>query len=96
MQRLRAILPLRVQGELPRLLPGPFGVEREAWHVEARPRDGSVTISVTARRPHEALQDLTSSDDPLDHWFMDQVRALTGADLATAFATILPRRARKH
>ena len=38
MQKLTATLPLRVEVGHLRQLPGSFGVEREDWHVKARPQ----------------------------------------------------------
>ena len=96
MQKLTTTLPLRVEGEHLQHLPGSFGVEREEWHVEARRGDGEVVVSVRARRPRQAIEHLAASDDPIDRWFKDQVRELTGEDVAAAFAVALARRARKH
>ena len=96
MQKLTATLPLRVEGEHLQHLPGSFGVERDDWYVEARRGDGEVVLSVTARRPRQALEHLAASDDPLDRWFKDQLRELTGEDVTAAFAVALTRRARKH
>lgn len=95
MQKLTATLPLRAEGEHQHRMPGAFGVEREDWHVEARRSDREVVVSVTARRPRQALEHLAASDDPLDRWFKDRVRALTGEDVTAAFAVALARRTRR-
>ena len=96
MQKLTATIPLRIEGGHLQRMPGSFGVERDDWHVEARRGDGEVVVSVTARRPRQALADLAASDDPLDRWFKEQVRELTGEDVTAAFTLALARRTRKH
>lgn len=67
-------------------LPGTIGVEHDDWHAEARRRGTTVIVSVTAADPRRALDLLTASDAPMDCWFKDGVRSLTGQELPTLFS----------
>jgi hypothetical protein len=78
--------PLRFLEESTAALPGTIGVEHDEWHAEARRRGENVIISVTAADPRRALELLTASDAPMDCWFKDGVRNLTGVDLWALFA----------
>ena len=84
MHSVSTISPLRLRdGDH---LPGTIGIEHEGWHAELR-RDGeTVIISVTASNPKRALEQLVASDAPMDCWFKDGVRTLTGEDLPALFA----------
>jgi hypothetical protein len=69
-----------------RALPGTIGVEHEGWHAEARRRGSTVIVSVTAADPRRALEVLAASDAPMDCWFKDGVRTLTGQEIPSLFA----------
>jgi hypothetical protein len=78
--------PLRHHSGGAPALPGTIGVEHEEWHAEARRRGMTVIISVTAADPRRALEQLAASQAPMDCWFKDGVRTLTGKELPTLFA----------
>jgi hypothetical protein len=78
--------PLRQLDHGARVMPGTIGVEHEGWHAEARRRGSTVIVSVTAVDPHRALEVLSESDAPMDCWFKDGVRSLTGQELPSLFA----------
>ena len=78
--------PLRSLDGGTRVLPGTIGVEHDGWHAEARRRGSTVIVSVTAADPHQALALLAASDAPMDCWFKDGVRTLTGQELPALFA----------
>jgi hypothetical protein len=86
MHRLSISHPLRRLDQGAVVLPGTIGVEHEGWHAEARRRGSTVIVSVTATDPRRALEVLTASDAPMDCWFKDGVRTLTGQELPTLFA----------
>jgi hypothetical protein len=69
-----------------RSLPGTIGVEHDEWHAEARRLGPMVMISMTARNPRRALEQLAASDAPMDCWFKDGVRSLTGDDIPALFS----------
>ena len=78
--------PLRDQDVNVTALPGTIGVEHDEWHAEARRRGTTVIVSVTAADPRRALELLAASDAPMDCWFKDGVRSLTGEELPALFA----------
>ena len=78
--------PLRHHDESATALPGTIGVEHDEWHAEARRRGTTVIVSVTAADPRRALEVLAASEAPMDCWFKDGVRSLTGQELPTLFA----------
>jgi hypothetical protein len=86
MHRLSISLPLRHPESGTTALPGTIGVEHEEWHAEARRRRSTVIVSVTAADPRQALELLAASEAPMDCWFKDGVRSLTGQELPTLFA----------
>ncbi len=96
MQKLSATHPLHVDPERAGSLPGSIGVEREAWYAEARRSGAEVVGTMTAGNPRRALDELGASDDPIDRWFKDEVRALTGVGLAALFGRLLVRRDTRH
>ena len=67
-------------------LPGTIGVEHDEWHAEARRRGMTVIVSVTAADPQHALEMLAESEAPMDCWFKDGVRSLTGEELRALFS----------
>ena len=67
-------------------LPGTIGVEHEDWPAGARRRGTTVIVSVTAADPRRALEQLAASEAPMDCWFKDGVRSLTGVELPKLFA----------
>jgi hypothetical protein len=67
-------------------LPGSVEIEHADWRAEARRLGATVIVSVTASDPRAALEQLVTSDQPMDCWFKDSVRSLTGADLPVLFA----------
>jgi hypothetical protein len=85
MHRLSISHPLRPEGGSPVRLPGIIGVEHEDWHAEARRLGAMVIISVTASNPERALEQLVASQAPMDCWFKDGVRSLTGQDFPALF-----------
>ena len=78
--------PLRSFDGSANALPGTIGVEHDEWHAEARRRGADVIVSVTAADPRRALELLAQSDAPMDRWFKDGVRNLTGVELRALFA----------
>lgn len=86
MHRLSISCPLRWDEGAVGSRPGIVGIEHEGWHAEARRRGTRVIVSVTASNPRQALELLTASDAPMDRWFKDEVRSLTGEDLGALFA----------
>ena len=86
MHRLSISRPLYVADGPPDALPGTIGIEHDEWHAEARRRGTTVIVSVTAPDPRRALELLAASDAPMDCWFKDGVRSLTGEDLPALFA----------
>jgi hypothetical protein len=86
MHRLSISHPLRHHDPTRSALPGTIGVEHDEWHAEARRRGMTVIVSVTAADPRRALELLTASDAPMDCWFKDGVRTLTGQELPALFA----------
>ena len=86
MHRLSISHPLRHYDPTRSALPGTIGVEHDEWHAEARRRGMTVIVSVTAADPRRALELLTASDAPMDCWFKDGVRTLTGQELPALFA----------
>ena len=86
MHRLSISHPLRpLDGSAP-VLPGTIGVEHDEWYAEARRRGTIVIVSVTAADPRRALELLAASDAPMDCWFKDGVRSLTGQEIPSLFA----------
>jgi hypothetical protein len=79
--------PLRQHDADAIALPGTIGVEHDDWQAEARRRGTTVIVSVTAADPRRALEVLAASDAPMDCWFKDGVRSLTGQELPTLFAS---------
>ena len=78
--------PLRQHDESGVALPGTIGVEHDEWHAEARRRGTTVIVSVTAADPRRALDLLAESEAPMDCWFKDGVRTLTGEELHALFS----------
>jgi hypothetical protein len=66
--------------------PGTIGIEHEGWHAEARRRGTTVIVSVVSSNPRSALAALAASDAPMDTWFKDEVRTLTGEEFGALFA----------
>jgi hypothetical protein len=87
MHRLSISHPLRHHDSIPSALPGTIGVEHDEWQAEARRRGMTVIVSVTAVDPHRALELLAASDAPMDRWFKDGVRNLTGEEIPALFAS---------
>ena len=86
MHRLSISHPLRpYDGNAP-ALPGTIGVEHDEWHAEARRRGATVIVSVFAADPRHALDLLAESEAPMDCWFKDGVRSLTGEELRALFS----------
>jgi hypothetical protein len=78
--------PLRSQTDAAGTIPGSIGVEHDEWRAAAR-RDGAmVIVSLHAPNPKRALAQLAASDAPMDCWFKEGVRSLTGEDLPTLFS----------
>ena len=92
MPTLSATHPLQHLPDHPKTFPGSVGVERDNWYAEARRAAGTVVVTMTASDPASALQQLVTSGDPIDCWFKDEVRALTGVGLAGLFRPILIKR----
>jgi hypothetical protein len=86
MHKLSTSHPLRPDDGGAGSLPGTLRIEHEEWQAEARRRGEIVVVSVTAPNPERALEQLASSSRPMDCWFKDGVRSLTGADLSSLFA----------
>ena len=78
--------PLRLHDGSAATLPGTIGVEHDEWHAEARRRGTTVIVSVTAADPRRALELLAASEAPMDCWFKEGVRSLTGQELPTLFS----------
>jgi hypothetical protein len=78
--------PLRPHDGRTPALPGTIGVEHDEWHAEARRRGTTVIVSVTAADPRRALELLAESEAPMDCWFKDGVRSLTGEELRALFS----------
>jgi hypothetical protein len=87
MHRLSISHPLRHHDPTHSMLPGTIGVEHDEWHAEARRRGMTVIVSVTALDPRRALELLAASEAPMDRWFKDGVRSLTGEDIPVLFAS---------
>ncbi|MDP8922963.1 MAG: hypothetical protein M3O34_08825 [Chloroflexota bacterium] len=96
MQKLSATHPLHVDPQYAGTLPGSVGVEREEWYAEARRSGETVIVSMTAGNPRRALEQLIASGDPVDRWFKDEVRALTGLSLTALFGRVLLGRRVRH
>jgi len=96
MQKISTTHPLEVARQHVGPLPGTIGVERGEWYVEAQLIADAVIVSVTADNPQRALDKIVASDDPIDRWFKDEVRALTGVDIAALFGPLLGRHDIKH
>lgn len=78
--------PLRPQSDGALVLPGSIGVKHDDWSAAAR-RDGAmVIVSLQATNPRRALAQLADSEAPMDCWFKDGVRTLTGEELPALFA----------
>ena len=78
--------PLRYHGASVPAFPGTIGVEHDEWQAEARRRGTTVIVSVTAVDPRRAVELLAASTAPMDCWFKDGVRTLTGQELPALFA----------
>ena len=78
--------PLRQHDGSAPALPGTIGVEHDDWQAEARRRGTTVIVSVRAADPRRALELLAASEAPMDCWFKDGVRSLTGEELPTLFS----------
>jgi hypothetical protein len=78
--------PLRHDDASTSALPGTIGIEHDEWHAEARRKGMTVIVSVTGPDPRRALEQLAASVAPMDCWFKDGVRTLTGEDLPSLFA----------
>ena len=78
--------PLRRPDGSASALPGTIGVEHDEWYAEARRRGMNVIVSVTAADPRRSLELLAASDAPMDCWFKDGVRSLTGQELPALFS----------
>jgi len=78
--------PLRFQDDAAVSLPGSIGVHHDEWSAAARRHGAMVIVSLHATNPKRALALLTASEAPMDCWFKDGVRTLTGEDLPTLFA----------
>lgn len=92
MQKISTTHPLQVDYQRAGALPGSIGVERGEWYAQAKLTASDVIVTVTARNPRRALDEILASDDPLDRWFKDEVRALTGLGMAALFGRLLTRR----
>ncbi len=86
MHSLSISYPLRQHHGSSATLPGTIGVEHDDWHAEARRRGTTVIVSVTAADPRRALDLLADSEAPMDCWFKDGVRTLTGEELRALFS----------
>ena len=86
MHSLSISRPLRQHDAAAIALPGTIGVEHDDWQAEARRRGTTVIVSVTAADPRRALETLAASEAPMDCWFKEGVRSLTGQELPTLFA----------
>ena len=78
--------PLRHHDADSAALPGTIGIEHDEWHAEARRTGTTVIVSVTGPDPRRALEQLAASAAPMDCWFKDGVRTLTGQELPALFA----------
>ena len=85
MHRLSISRPLRWDMGAVASRPGTIGIEHDGWHAEARRRGARVIVSVIAADPRQALEVLTASAAPMDCWFKDEVRSLTGEELGALF-----------
>ena len=86
MHSLSISRPLRQHDGSATALPGTIGVEHDEWQAEARRRGTTVIVSVTAADPRRALELLAASEAPMDCWFKEGVRSLTGEELPTLFS----------
>jgi hypothetical protein len=86
MHNVTTSFPLRLHDDAANHLPGTIGIQHEEWHAEARRHGATVIISVTASDPKRALEQLAASNAPMDCWFKDGVRSLTGEELPALFA----------
>ena len=96
MHKLSTTHPLQATTPPTEKLPGSVGVEREEWFAEAKRSGDEVTVTMTADDPRRALVHLVTSSDPIDCWFKDEVRKLTGASLAALFGQHLLRDDTRH
>ena len=86
MHKLSTRCPLLLDAGRADRLPGTIGIEHDEWHAEARRLGSTVIVSVTAPDLQQALAQLVASEAPMDCWFKDGVRRLTGSDLPALFA----------
>jgi hypothetical protein len=78
--------PLCEQSDGAQVLPGSISVKHDDWSAAAR-RDGPmVIVSLYATDPRLALAQLAASEAPMDCWFKEGVRSLTGEELPTLFS----------
>jgi hypothetical protein len=91
MRKISTAHPLQVNHEHTGPLPGSVGVERKAWSARATLTSDTVVVSVTANNPRRALDEIVASENPLDRWFKDEVRTLTGVGIAALFGSLLER-----
>ncbi len=96
MQKLSATHPLEPDRDSDGAPPRSFGVEREEWYAEARCSGEQVVVTMTAPDPPDALMQLITSGDPIDRWFKDEVRRLTGRSLTAVFGHVLPPQPIRH
>jgi hypothetical protein len=86
MPRLSKHRALRLEAVRTDKLPGAIEIEHGDWRAEARRLGLTVIVSVIAADPRAALEQLIQSEQPMDHWFKDAVRGLTGEDLPALFS----------
>ena len=67
------------------------GISKEYWFLHDTPAGKLVVFYVEADDVAEALQAFVASREPEDLWLKDQVRKLTGVDIAHVPAARFPR-----
>lgn len=86
MARLSMRHALHPAGDRLHRLPGAIEIAYGDWRAEARRLGASVRVSVIGADPRAALEHLLRSERPMDRWFKDAVRDLTGEDLPSLFS----------
>ncbi len=59
-----------------------LGVKKESWFLQTSPQGNWIVVHFEAKDVDRALMDFAKSTDPFDVWYKDQVKQVTGMDMA--------------
>lgn len=67
-----------------------LGVKRESWFLQTTPQGSWIIVHFEAKDVNRALSDFAKSTDPFDVWYRDQIKQVTGMDMAAPMSGPMP------